>query len=124
MTCRNEIETRVLPVTEDAMAEAVRILSGELLAFPTDTVYGVGAHAFQPQAVEKINAEARRDGRRGKDFRVSAIQRLTAQPPHYLALCQPQIDALSFFASVWLRMALNGRLSTQGRKSLKPEAGP
>jgi L-threonylcarbamoyladenylate synthase len=39
------------------MAEAVRILSaGGLVAFPTDTVYGVGAHAFQPQAVEKIYA--------------------------------------------------------------------
>ena len=57
MARRNEIETRVLPVTEDAMAEAVRILSaGRLVAFPTDTVYGVGAHAFQPQAVEKIYA--------------------------------------------------------------------
>jgi tRNA A37 threonylcarbamoyladenosine synthetase subunit TsaC/SUA5/YrdC len=70
------------------MAEAVRILSaGGLVAFPTDTVYGVGAHAFQPQAVERIYAGARRDGRRGKDFRVSAIQRLTTQLPHYLALC-------------------------------------
>jgi len=57
MAYRNKIETRVLPVTEDAMAEAVRILSaGGLVAFPTDTVYGVGAHAFQPQAVEKIYA--------------------------------------------------------------------
>jgi L-threonylcarbamoyladenylate synthase len=51
------IETKVLPVTEKSMAEAVRILSaGGLVAFPTDTVYGVGAHAFQPQAVEKIYA--------------------------------------------------------------------
>ncbi len=49
------IETRVLPVTEESMAEAVRILlAGGLVAFPTDTVYGVGAHAFQPQAVEKL----------------------------------------------------------------------
>jgi L-threonylcarbamoyladenylate synthase len=37
------------------MAEAVRILSaGGLVAFPTDTVYGVGVHAFQPQVVERI----------------------------------------------------------------------
>ena len=51
------IETRVLPVTEESMAEAVRILSaGGLVAFPTDTVYGVGAHALQPQAVQKIYA--------------------------------------------------------------------
>jgi L-threonylcarbamoyladenylate synthase len=49
------IETRVLPATEESMAEAVRVLSaGSLVAFPTDTVYGVGAHALRPQAVEKI----------------------------------------------------------------------
>jgi tRNA A37 threonylcarbamoyladenosine synthetase subunit TsaC/SUA5/YrdC len=67
MAHRNEIETRVRPVTEDAMAEAVRILSaGGLVAFPTDTVYGVGAHAFQPQALERIYAEARKGGGRGK----------------------------------------------------------
>jgi L-threonylcarbamoyladenylate synthase len=57
MTHRSKIETRVLPITEESMAEAVRILSGGgLVAFPTDTVYGVGAHAFQPQAVERIYA--------------------------------------------------------------------
>ena len=51
------IQTKVLPVTEASMAEAVRILSaGGLVAFPTDTVYGVGAHALQTQAVEKIYA--------------------------------------------------------------------
>jgi len=54
---RDVMETRVLPVTEDSMAEAVSILlTGGLVAFPTDTVYGVGAHALQPQAVEKIYA--------------------------------------------------------------------
>jgi L-threonylcarbamoyladenylate synthase len=51
------IETRVLPATEESTAEAVRILSaGGLVAFPTDTVYGVGAHGLQPQVVEKIYA--------------------------------------------------------------------
>jgi L-threonylcarbamoyladenylate synthase len=51
------IKTKVFPVTEESMAKAVRILSaGGLVAFPTDTVYGVGAHALQPQAVEKIYA--------------------------------------------------------------------
>lgn len=54
---RDVMETRVLPVTEDSIAESVRILlTGGLVAFPTDTVYGVGAHALQPQAVEKIYA--------------------------------------------------------------------
>lgn len=45
--------TRVLPAGEEsAIAEAVDVLrSGGLVAFPTDTVYGVGAHAFLPDAV-------------------------------------------------------------------------
>ncbi len=30
--------------------------SGEVIAFPTDTVYGVGVHAFQPEAVAALYA--------------------------------------------------------------------
>lgn len=49
------IETKVLPVGKETIAVAARILAeGGLVAFPTDTVYGVGAHAFQPEAVERI----------------------------------------------------------------------
>src|SRR5258708_488945 len=40
-----------------AMAHALEILqAGGLVAFPTDTVYGVGALAFDAQAVESIYA--------------------------------------------------------------------
>jgi L-threonylcarbamoyladenylate synthase len=50
-----EIETQALPASEEAIGVAARILAeGGLVAFPTDTVYGVGAHAFQPDAVERI----------------------------------------------------------------------
>jgi len=49
------MNTEVLPANKAAIEEAVRILKGGgLVAFPTDTVYGVGAHAFQPQAVERL----------------------------------------------------------------------
>ena len=45
----------MLPASEEAIATAARILAeGGLVAFPTDTVYGVGAHVFQPDAVERI----------------------------------------------------------------------
>ncbi len=38
-----------------AIEQAARVLrEGGLVAFPTDTVYGLGAHAFLPEAVEKI----------------------------------------------------------------------
>lgn len=41
----------------DKLAEAVRLLqAGELVAFPTETVYGLGADAANPEAVAKIFA--------------------------------------------------------------------
>lgn len=43
--------------TNDDLAEAVRLLqSGELVAFPTETVYGLGADAANPEAVARIFA--------------------------------------------------------------------
>jgi len=36
---------------------------GELVAFPTDTVYGLGAHAFQPAAVARLYAVKERPAR-------------------------------------------------------------
>ncbi len=50
-----KIETKVLSAEKEAIGVAAQILAeGGLVAFPTDTVYGVGAHAFQPDAVERI----------------------------------------------------------------------
>ena len=47
--------TRLLPVTDESIALAVELLKqGELVAFPTETVYGLGADASNPQAVQKI----------------------------------------------------------------------
>ena len=43
--------------TNSELAEAVRLLqAGELVAFPTETVYGLGADAANPEAVAKIFA--------------------------------------------------------------------
>ena len=48
--------THVLPASApDALAEAVAVLrAGGLVCFPTDTVYGVAAHAYLPEAVERL----------------------------------------------------------------------
>ncbi len=44
-------------IANDELERAVAVLrSGELLAFPTETVYGLGADASNPQAVKKIFA--------------------------------------------------------------------
>lgn len=45
----------VNPIDQQAMEEAARLLrDGETVAFPTETVYGLGADATNPQAVAKI----------------------------------------------------------------------
>ncbi len=38
-------------------AAAARLRRGELVAFPTETVYGLGANALDPKAVAKIFAK-------------------------------------------------------------------
>jgi L-threonylcarbamoyladenylate synthase len=52
------MKTEILPAqSKSAILRAIEILrSGGLVAFPTDTVYGVGALAFDATAVESIYA--------------------------------------------------------------------
>ncbi len=48
---------RIIPASDQAIAEAARALSaGELVAFPTETVYGLGANALDGEAVAAIFA--------------------------------------------------------------------
>lgn len=50
-----ESELNGLSVSESALQAAVeKLQGGELVAFPTETVYGLGADAENPQAVSKI----------------------------------------------------------------------
>ncbi len=52
---QSERHTRVLPMNEESINLAVRALrEGGLVAYPTDTVYGLGAHAFILEAVERV----------------------------------------------------------------------
>lgn len=50
------MKTKILPGHSDsALQEAAELLrTGETVAFPTDTVYGLGAHALNAEAVQKI----------------------------------------------------------------------
>src|SRR5258706_2637742 len=49
--------TVLLPASIESIQSALEILQrGGLVAFPTDTVYGVGALAFDGKAVESIYA--------------------------------------------------------------------
>src|SRR3954470_7075768 len=49
------MQTRVLPFNDEAIAEAAQlILSGEPVAVPTETVYGLAADATNAEAVARI----------------------------------------------------------------------
>lgn len=49
------METRLLPAQAESIHTAADLLrQGEVVAFPTETVYGLGADAFQAAAVQKI----------------------------------------------------------------------
>ena len=51
----------VLPATEEAIAKAATALTrGQIVAFPTETVYGLGAHACDAEAVAKVFAAKER----------------------------------------------------------------
>lgn len=56
------METRVVRITSEAiekdkLKEAAELIrAGELVAFPTETVYGLGADALRPEASKKIYA--------------------------------------------------------------------
>ncbi len=53
--------SRILPPTDDAIAEAARLIrEGRLVAFPTETVYGLGADATSDRAVAAIFAAKER----------------------------------------------------------------
>ncbi len=57
-----ETATYFPEITEDAFAAATNaIASGELIVMPTDTVYGVGADALQPDAVAALLKAKERD---------------------------------------------------------------
>lgn len=51
------IETRIIPPTDEGLAVAGDLLrGGGLVAFPTETVYGLGANALDPAAVVRVFA--------------------------------------------------------------------
>ncbi len=60
------MKTQILPATDtEAFAHAVRLLrAGKVIAFPTDTVYGVGASGFNENAIEQLYVVKTRE--RGK----------------------------------------------------------
>ena len=82
-------DTSVEAEREEGIAEAGRAVQrGRLIVLPTDTVYGVGADAFSPEAVQRLlNAKGR--GRQ--------------MPPPVLVSAKTTLEALAVGIPDWAR---------------------
>lgn len=70
------MKTRVLAADDpETIRRARRLLrSGQVVVFPTDTVYGVGAHAFQTEAVAALYAAKNRPATKAIPILVAQIE--------------------------------------------------
>jgi tRNA threonylcarbamoyl adenosine modification protein (Sua5/YciO/YrdC/YwlC family) len=82
-------DTSIEAEREEGIADAGRAVQrGRLVVLPTDTVYGVGADAFSPEAVQRLlNAKGR--GRQ--------------MPPPVLVSAKTTLDALAVGIPEWVR---------------------
>ncbi len=87
---------KISPPTENALQKAVEILQqGGLVAFPTETVYGLGADASNPEAVKKIFAAKGRPANHPLIVHIGDLQQLSQW-----AIEIPEI-ALRLAAAIW-----------------------
>lgn len=73
------MDTQILTLCPDALAQAgARIREGQLVAFPTETVYGLGANAMDPCAVSRIFEAKGRPGDNPLIIHISALDQLSS----------------------------------------------
>jgi L-threonylcarbamoyladenylate synthase len=72
------MKTRILPINSiNAIKEALRILqSGGLVAFPTDTVYGLAANLHSEAAIDRIYQAKGRDSTKAIPVLISHLDQL------------------------------------------------
>ncbi len=87
------MQTRVIPTSEpEAFKQAVEILQdGGTVGFPTDTVYGLGASAFDPIAIEQLYAIKERD----RQQPIAVLIASTADLEKVAARLNPSAQALA-----------------------------
>ena len=91
------MQTELLPVTPESLARAGSLIrAGALVAFPTETVYGLGANALDADAVGRIFAAKGRPGDNPLIVHISAPDQL---PP--LIASDPSPAAKALMAACW-----------------------
>lgn len=82
------------PVPPDDLAEAVRVLrAGGIVAFPTETSYGLAVDPFNPQALAALFALKKRPQNKPVLTLVSACAQLPLLASEVPSLCTPLIQA-------------------------------
>jgi L-threonylcarbamoyladenylate synthase len=72
------LHQKKMGVLQREIEKGVKILQkGGVIAFPTDTVYGLGADAFNPMAVERIYEVKNRPKHRQLPLLIADVERLT-----------------------------------------------
>jgi len=76
-------ETQILPIDQpQALSLAADVIrSGGLIAFPTDTVYGIGASAFDENAIEKLYLIKERSQEKAIPVLLADLEELTQITP-------------------------------------------
>lgn len=89
------METKCLPVTAESLQLAADLLRrGQVVAFPTETVYGLGAHALDAEAVLKIFAAKERPADNPLIVHVASPEQLTG-------LCRVNDRARKLMDAYW-----------------------
>ncbi len=88
-------DTQLLPLDEQSVRLAAELFrQGELVAFPTETVYGLGANALDPQAVPRIFIAKNRPMDNPLIVHIRDMAQL--EP-----LCEPSPAALRLMEAFW-----------------------
>ena len=91
------LQTELLPVTPEAIARGGELIrGGQLVAFPTETVYGLGANALDGEAVKRIFEAKGRPGDNPLIAHISAISQLAP-----LIAVEPSPAARALMAACW-----------------------
>ena len=91
------MQTQLLPVTPESLARAGELIrAGQLVAFPTETVYGLGANALDADAVRRIFEAKGRPGDNPLIAHISAIDQLAP-----LIAAKPSPTAAALMDAYW-----------------------
>lgn len=91
------MQTKVLRFSKDAIDQAAALIrDGQLVAFPTETVYGLGANALDPDAVGRIFAAKGRPGDNPLIVHIADVSELRP-----LIACDPGDAAKRLIREFW-----------------------